>query len=740
MNSNYFYRLIWFGCLSVCLPIILGGVVYYHYAMQQGISRFQENSLVSLNMIEQFTEKSMHEVEDDLLQLALEPVILDTFAMPNYGKNYISQADVLNKMAIQKSKNSLIGDIYYYSENANIILSHSMGFQKFDTFKYKSDIEALRKLHLEGQWVYLPESQKSGYLSFALKMPSLTTEASQGLLMIQLEAGQLTKYYDSLLSLTKNQSIYVIDDQKRLLLQSRKPDGHESAGISESVVSRIMSEESRNNYFQIEGPDQQNNYYSYLKSMSGNIYVFTVPYQAIIGELSWIRWVSVAAVLIFIGVGVLLTIVNLKWAYNPIVKLMDSLDAKARSLSIRAETLSAELAQSIPPLMERFLQQWLGGNFIQSSALYDEFAKYGIPLDRNYAVILVRAENRLKDQRFRSEDKSVITFVITNVMTELLRERHALEGYVLHDADGHGVAIFHFDRSVPPEKAIADTTRYAETVSHSLLTYLKLRVSIGIGRPYTHIADIRISYRESRQALQYRLYKDKATIFYIADLEGRQKPDAFTYPRQTELHILEALKKRDSRLACEALHEFNQSLKSSDSYNIMFQGHFVLLSSIISSVDRKGEGIPEILEYDLFEQLRGKETAEEMYEWFAQSMFPLYEKIIDENYNTRGKLIIKEVQAYIQNHVSKDISLSECAEMFQTTPSYLSRLFKKEVGMTFLDFVTECKINEAKILLIETDRNINDIAYTVGYTHRNFNRIFQRILKMSPSDYRAANR
>ncbi|MFH5183907.1 helix-turn-helix domain-containing protein [Paenibacillus sp. TAB 01] len=740
MNSNYFNRLIWFGCLSVCLPIILAGVVYYHYSMKQGISRFQENSAVSLNIIQQFTEKSMHDIEDDLLQLALDPLISDTFSMPNYERNYTSQMELLNKISIHKSKTSLIGDIYYYNRAANLVLSHSEGYHKFDSFKFRSDMESLDDKQLEGQWVYLPEGRQNGFLSFALKLPSLSTEESKGLLMVQLETAQITKYFDNLLSLTNNESIYVIDEHKRLLLQSRKTGDPTSGALSNDVIQMIGDGESPNGFFFVTGPDHQKYYYSYLKSMSGNIYVSMIPYQAIIGELSWIRWVSIAAVLIFIAVGVLLTVINLKYAYHPIVKLMHSLDKKATSMRIRAETLSEELAQSIPPLMERFLQQWLSGNFIQSSTLYDEFAKFGIPLDRNYVVMLVKPENRLKDRRFRSEDKSVVTFVLTNVMTELLKEHTSLQGYVLHDAEGLGTVILHFDRSVAQEAAIQDTIQYAQAVHQALMSYLKLHVSIGIGRLYPHIADIRVSYRESRLALQYRLHKDNEAILYIAELEGLQKQQAFSYPGPAEQQILDALKKRDYNQACAALEVYTQTLKTSESYNIISQGHYVLLSSIISSVDRKGEGISEILEYDVFEQLRTKESIEDMYGWFTQTLFPLYEKMIDENYNTKGRWVIKQVREYVQNNVSKDISLAECSEMFQTTPSYLSRLFKKEVGMTFLDFVTECKITEAMTLLIETDRQIHEIAYAVGYTHRNFNRIFQRILRMSPSDYRAAHR
>jgi two-component system, response regulator YesN len=84
--------------------------------------------------------------------------------------------------------------------------------------------------------------------------------------------------------------------------------------------------------------------------------------------------------------------------------------------------------------------------------------------------------------------------------------------------------------------------------------------------------------------------------------------------------------------------------------------------------------------------------------------------------------------------------LVQCAEMIGMSPSYLSRQFKKEMGVNFLEFVVQCKFEEAKRLLLETDLNISEIASAIGYSDRNLNRIFQRYTKQNPSIFRAEHR
>jgi two-component system response regulator YesN len=732
MKATYFYRLIWFGCLSVGLPIILAGFVYYQFSMKGGIENIQSDNQTSLTMVEQFTEKIMRDIVDRSFQLAFDPLISDSFNLQDYETNYVAQMELLNKISIEKYQNNLIGNIYYYNESAQLVLSTETGHQQKEDFKYKKDIEQLKKSNQEGQWIYLPEGMRNGYISFAMKLPTLSSGESPGLLVLQVDVSQIKKYFANVSMLAKSQSIIAVDGQHQLLFQIQKAKENNSY-INEAVINTVMTDKNKSDSFKIEDSHGDWLYYSYKKSTSGNMYISVTPNQVIVGELGWIRWMTVSAVLVLLSVGILLTVITLKRAYNPIRQLVEHLNKETK-------TLGEQLDRSVPPLMERLLQQWLAGNYIHSPTLYDECRKYGIPIDHIYVVLLVKVENLFKEERFRPEDKTMITFAVTNVMGELLSSHPTLRGNVLHDHQGQGTAILYFDKKASLSSNISETKQFAESVRAALHKYVKLQVSVGIGRFYPHIADIRVSYRESKLSLQYRLYKEDESVLYIADLESTQKLPAFSYPRAIESSIVESLALGDVKQAKTAMEEFTHALQPSESYAISSQSYHMLLAAIIASIEHKGGGIPDMLEYDLFDQLRVRETRAEMCEWFSDYLFPLYENISSENYNSSGKLIAQKVRKHVLNNVSREISLAECADLLHITPAYLSRLFKKEFGESFLDYVTECKMSEARRLLTATDQNICQIAEAVGYSHRTFNRVFQRLLKMSPSHYRTNSR
>ncbi|WP_248928145.1 hypothetical protein [Paenibacillus hamazuiensis] len=180
---------------------------------------------------------------------------------------------------------------------------------------------------------------------------------------------------------------------------------------------------------------------------------------------------------------------------------------------------------------------------------------------------------------------------------------------------------------------LQQTMQFAATIQTALSQYLKLSISIGIGRFYPHIADIRLSYREAKLALQNRMYKEDESILYIGDLEDGLKQSAFRYPRSMEQSVVKALSLGKLQDAQSALDQFIRELQPSRSYAISSQSCYMLLAAIVASLEEKGGRTPDLLEFDVFEQLQAKETREDMYEWFAEYLFPLYEKIADDNFS-----------------------------------------------------------------------------------------------------------
>lgn len=98
--------------------------------------------------------------------------------------------------------------------------------------------------------------------------------------------------------------------------------------------------------------------------------------------------------------------------------------------------------------------------------------------------------------------------------------------------------------------------------------------------------------------------------------------------------------------------------------------------------------------------------------------------------------IVLKVLEYIKENYNKDISLTELGDMVNMHPAYLSSLFKDEVGMTYIKYITDLRITNAKKLLNEGFK-VNEASLMVGYNnYRHFGNLFKKYTGLTPNEYK----
>ena len=105
-----------------------------------------------------------------------------------------------------------------------------------------------------------------------------------------------------------------------------------------------------------------------------------------------------------------------------------------------------------------------------------------------------------------------------------------------------------------------------------------------------------------------------------------------------------------------------------------------------------------------------------------------------EDKNTRP---IRNAQLYIEEHYMEQITLEEIAKHVGLNETYLSSIFKKQVGKSLIDFLTYTRIQRAKELLLNREKSINEIAEEVGFNDaKYFTKRFKKFTGVSPNEYR----
>lgn len=98
--------------------------------------------------------------------------------------------------------------------------------------------------------------------------------------------------------------------------------------------------------------------------------------------------------------------------------------------------------------------------------------------------------------------------------------------------------------------------------------------------------------------------------------------------------------------------------------------------------------------------------------------------------------LMENIKAYIAENLEYAVSLSDAAKLFHYHEQYLGRLFKKETGMCFSDYLNRERVKRAAVYLLHEESVIN-VAYQVGFHNVTyFNRIFKRYYGKTPTEYK----
>jgi AraC-like DNA-binding protein len=92
---------------------------------------------------------------------------------------------------------------------------------------------------------------------------------------------------------------------------------------------------------------------------------------------------------------------------------------------------------------------------------------------------------------------------------------------------------------------------------------------------------------------------------------------------------------------------------------------------------------------------------------------------------------------HIELNYDDHLDLQSLAALMETSPTHLSRVFRREVGVPLFEYINRTRVRKACALLRRTDLPITRIAVDVGYNNVSFfNRYFRRIMRCSPREYR----
>ncbi|QYR19469.1 response regulator [Paenibacillus sp. sptzw28] len=333
-------------------------------------------------------------------------------------------------------------------------------------------------------------------------------------------------------------------------------------------------------------------------------------------------------------------------------------------------------------------------------------------------------------QRWQERERKLIDFAVSNIIAEAVVK--AGSGLMFRKGDLFGILIQHDDEEEP--------TKLAEDLHNKINTFLKLEISIGIGRPVNHISEAHETYRDASDILKTKYFlglnrviphqwmaPDPEARLRLARLQTELARRLTQAPAEDYHETVRELLTAIKTLSCGCK---NSAVASVYSTVIMLEQELKSVGIPMESADSEG--------HPLLEKLSAYRSFGELEEGMEKLVNDIRAHIAEKTGNKELMQLV-QVKNYIEEHYAENITLESISALAYMNPYYFSSFFKKHNGENFKAYVTEVRMKHALRLLMQTDLMVYEIAEKVGYNNaRHFSDMFKKRYGKLPQEYKQA--
>ncbi|KGE17855.1 response regulator [Paenibacillus wynnii] len=402
------------------------------------------------------------------------------------------------------------------------------------------------------------------------------------------------------------------------------------------------------------------------------------------------------------------------------------------------EQLNQNWNKNIPLLKNQILNEWLSSPPLPLEDRGQVLDEVGISLTTSrihIGLLRIDSLDRRKDSKLYKRDMALIRYAAINILTEtLLPLFHGLIEPIRYGEEILWLA------NIPENETDASLKDKMEELQRNMETFLKISISISLSSVKPSLDEVHTAYLEAVEAMAGRFYQGKGGVFLFSEYDQRNLNHVSILENE-ELHQLEKEIRLhlENQLYEEALDDMDQWLNYIRNTSQYEKAEVNLRATIFILELQKfsQERIPTAFEWkdnliNWVEQVPSIETLEEL----ATIMQKIIQNIVE--IDSQQKPLHRTVQAaldWIIMNYNTSISLESVAKETYVSNTYLSSLFKQELGINFLDYLHQYRVEKAKELL-KQNYKIFAVAKLVGYQEeRHFRTTFKKWTGLTPTQY-----
>lgn len=301
---------------------------------------------------------------------------------------------------------------------------------------------------------------------------------------------------------------------------------------------------------------------------------------------------------------------------------------------------------------------------------------------------------------------------------------------------------------------LGDNEEQIKTLIHTLCDLLiqisggKVHYFGGIGQIISRVRDLQQSYLGAKKAFSLRYFKNGDQFLSYNDvwdikeqISNRISVSDLNLEKLDRTLLEEFLKRGTLQDVDEFVNSYFDGLGSSVMSSALFRQYIVMdgysvIIKFLKELKYSKEMIDSLkLTNDIIKEHSSLDDCCRFYKSILKEAIELRNKSSQKRYAG----LIEKAKEYINlNYAMSDLTLDKVASRVNISPNYFSSLFNQETGMTFIEYLTDIRMEKAKEYLRCSGRKITEIGYLVGYQDSHyFSYIFKKTQNCTPSEYRA---
>ncbi|KKI90225.1 hypothetical protein WQ54_19775 [Bacillus sp. SA1-12] len=486
-----------------------------------------------------------------------------------------------------------------------------------------------------------------------------------------------------------------------------------------------------------------------IKSLSSEVlkdwqYLYISPKHVTETSFAALLVDSLPVYLLFLLAGLIVQVVFVNYTYQPVKKVLHILKdgeesiegdefAFIQQITSNMKKVNEKLLSTIDhhqlSLKQKFMKDLLLG-LAEKEEVKEKSELFGLSRLKQGRVILFEFTH------YKEWEESVTREGILTIKLQLLTylKEHIEKNisYEMIEMEAEKLAI------LTSETNLQKIRDWLNSFNAGLDERLHATMFITISEPVAALYDFEKGYKQARNLLEYRYAIERKNIVTTEDIESFEQK-SYYYPLEMEKDLINFSCRGQKEKAMSILkiilndnlyvRQLDESALRSLVFEVLATIHRIL--SQTNQEERTIFGEDETV-YQRLQNIRGKEKLE-------QTITSLFEELLENIQEQTKKTdlsVADQLMNFIHENFQRDLSLSDLAEHFNLTSSYVSRVFKEQTGENFKEYLNLYRVEKAKEILSAQDVKINQVASMVGFNNVNtFIRTFKKYVGLSPGQY-----